>query len=389
MDLLTSDPSKSVRKNTPGKVKKFLCVLLTLAGALSLFNAAYARNPVKAEGMATIIDSRMDIARDKALDNAQRNAVEKVMGVMVSSSSEVENYQLKVDRILSESSGFIDGYHIVSEGRNGDLYSVTIEADIGMGKLKDRMMAMNLIMARKSKPRIMIVFNRQTPGAFVAEAALTRCFLDKGFKLVDSETVRRNSDFDRSCFSASDREALARMGHQYGAEVVLLGSVDASSNTVNLSGIEMHSNKVTVSVKAINVDTGDVIATGSEARVAPGMKDDVKTITEEAADRVAKRLVDDIFQRWSSELTNAMTVKMIISGLETYQELARFKGCLPDAVKGLREIYQRSYRQGTAELDLEVRGNTQGVAEDLSLMTLDNRRIRILGITSNRIEATF
>ncbi|WP_158302958.1 hypothetical protein [Syntrophus aciditrophicus] len=142
-------------------------------------------------------------------------------------------------------------------------------------------------------------------------------------------------------------------------------------------------------MKAINADTGDVIATGSEACSAAGMKDDVKSITEEATGKVAKKLIEDIFDRWSSELTNAVTVKLSISGLDTYQELERFKGCLPDVVKGYRELYQRSYSRGTADLDLEVRGNVHGVADDLSTMTLDKRRIRILGISSNRIEAVF
>jgi len=370
-------------------MKKIFSVLLILVGLVFVIGTAHARNQVKAEGVASINNGRMDIARDKAIDNAQRNAVEKVMGVMISSSSEVENYQLKADRILSESSGFISSYNIISENRDGGVYNVMIEADIGVGKLKDRMMAMNLIMTRKSKPRVMIVFNQQSQKDFVAEAILTHLFLARGFKLVDSETFKRNSNFDRSLFSTMDQNILARFGHQYGAEVVLLGSVDVSSNAFNLSGIEMHSNKVIVSVKAINVDTGDVIASGSETSSAPGMKDDVKSITEEATSKVAKRLVADIFERWSSELTNTLTVKLFISGLETYNELVEFNDSLPDVIKGYREVYQRSYSRGTAELDMEVRGTTQGVADDLALITLNKRRIRILGITSNRIEAAF
>lgn len=389
MDLSTSAVPNSVHKIRYEKLNKILCVLLILLGLACPVSNAYARNQVTAEGMATIHNSRMDIARDKAIDNAQRNAIEKVMGVMIYSGSEVENYQLKVDRILSESRGFINGYSIVSENGTDDVYTVTIEADIGAGKLKDRMEAMNLIMARKSKPRIMILFNQHSKTDFVAEAALTRFFLARDFKLVDSGSFKKNSTVDHLQLSCADLDTLARYCHQSGAEVVLLGSVDVSSNTFNLSGIEMHSNKVVVSVKAINADTGDVIATGSEACSAAGMKDDVKSITEEATGKVAKKLIEDIFDRWSSELTNAVTVKLSISGLDTYQELERFKGCLPDVVKGYRELYQRSYSRGTADLDLEVRGNVHGVANDLSTMTLDKRRIRILGISSNRIEAVF
>lgn len=59
---------------------------------LFLCAAAHGQNGMRAEGMATIHNNFVDIARDKALENAQRNAVEKTMGVMISSSSEVENF---------------------------------------------------------------------------------------------------------------------------------------------------------------------------------------------------------------------------------------------------------------------------------------------------------
>jgi hypothetical protein len=88
-----------------------------------------AQTKMRAEGMAVIMNNRVDIAREKALDGALRSAVEKVVGVMVTSSSEVENFQLKLDRILSESKGFISNYKIISEKRQGDQFEVTVEAE--------------------------------------------------------------------------------------------------------------------------------------------------------------------------------------------------------------------------------------------------------------------
>jgi len=56
-----------------------------------------------------------DIACSRALDEAQRNAVEQATGVMITSTTNVENFQVKMDRILSESKGFINAYKIKSE----------------------------------------------------------------------------------------------------------------------------------------------------------------------------------------------------------------------------------------------------------------------------------
>ena len=116
----------------------------------SSFPVAHAQDKVRAVGMATIYDNAIDIARDKALENAQRNAVEEKVGVMITSVTEVENFQVKMDQILSESKGFINSYEIISEGKAGNNYEVRIEADVGTGRLRDRMAAIDLIMARKS-----------------------------------------------------------------------------------------------------------------------------------------------------------------------------------------------------------------------------------------------
>lgn len=349
--------------------------------------AAHGQNGTRAEGMATIHNNFVDIARDKALENAQRNAVEKAMGVMISSSSEVENFQLKLDRILSESQGFISRYTIISEKRDGDTYQVTIEAEVGMDRLKDRMMAVNLIMTRKSKPRLLVVFSEQAQKDAVAEAAMTRYFLSKGFKLVDTGTVKKDQSQEAFQKLAADQKSIVGLAQRYGGEVILIGNVETTSNSFNLGGIEMHSNKAVVSVKAVNVDTGDVIATDNESVSSPGMKGDVKNVTEAAAGKLATKMMDRILERWSSELTNTMTVKLIVAGLDTYQDLLGFKELLNLEVKGLREVHQRAYSQGRADMDIEIRGNAQGLADDIAAMNLNKRKMRIVGITQNKVEA--
>jgi hypothetical protein len=364
---------------------KRLLVFAGVLGVLCSYAVADAQTKIRAEGMALISNNRIDIARDKALDSALRSAVEKVVGVMISSTSEVENFQLKMDRILSESKGFINTYKILSEKRQEEQFVVSIEADVGRERLKDRLEAINLIMARKSKPRIMLLFTEQAPKDAIAEAAMSRYFMGKGFKLIDGQLIRK----ERAGALALDPKSVSRMAGQYGAEVVMIGGVEAATSSFNVGGIEMYSNKVTVSVKVINGDTGEVITTDSKGGSGPGMKGDIKKITEEAAEKIARQMMEEVLEKWSAELVNTVTVKLIVSGLDSYEELQQFKDLLSTDVKGFREMQQRAYQRGEAELDLEMRGNSQSLADDLSVMTLKQRKVKILGITANRVEAGF
>lgn len=364
---------------------KKMVIFAVVAGLLCFVPGASAQTKIRAEGMAIISGNRLDIAREKALDGALRSAVEKVAGVMVSSTSEVENFELKMDRILSESRGFVNTYTVISEKRQGDQLEVVIEADVGRERLKDRLQAINLIMARKAKPRLMLLFGEKAQKDAIAEAAMSRFFMGKGFKLVDAQTQQgaRRAELPQDAKSAS------RLAGQYGAEIVMIGAVDAATNSFNVGGIEMHSNKVTVSVKVINGDTGEVITTDSQGGSAPGMKGDIKKITEEAAEKLARKMMDEVLEKWSAELTNTVTVKLVVSGLDSYEALQQFKDLLATRVKGFKEVQQRAYNRGAAELDVEIRGDSRGLADDLASISLNQKRLNILGITANRVDAGF
>ena len=371
-------------------MKKIVCLIVLLCLTwVTLTWAAQENNKVRAVGMATIHNNIVDIARDKAIDNALRNVVEKVVGVMVTGSTEVENFQLKMDRILSESKGFVENYRILSEKREGDSYEVNIEAEVGAGKLQDRLQAMQLLISRKSRPRLMVVFNEAGQKDAIAEAAMSKFFLAKGFKLVDSSIVKKSRGEINVAVSATNEKALSNLARTYGAEVVIFGSVEAVSNSFTVSGIEMFTNKVNVSVKVINGDTGDVITTGSESKSVPGGKGDISRLAEEAAGKLAGKILEDTLERWSSELTNTTTIKLVVSGLDEYQDLVGFKDHLPLVLKGFKVLYQRSYQQGTVELDIEVKGDIQGVADDLSVFVMKGRKLKISAITQNMVKANF
>ncbi len=299
-------------------MKKVLLFLILVTLIFSL-PEVFAQNKVRAEGMATIHNNFIDIARDKAIENAQRNAVEKVVGVMISSTTEVENFAMKLDRILSESQGFINDFKIISEDRAEDYYKVTIEAEVGMGKLKDRMTAVNLIMVRKAKPRLMIIFSDQEPKDVIAEASMAKFFLSRGFRMIDAQAIKKSREQASLQKLVSESRETARIAHDYGAEIVIIGRTEVTSNSFTISGIEMYANKVVVSAKVINGDTGEMITTDSETASAPGMKNDFKSVTEQAAGTLAKKMVDNVLERWSSELTNTVTVNLVVSGLGSYE----------------------------------------------------------------------
>ncbi|HRR40166.1 MAG TPA: flagellar assembly protein T N-terminal domain-containing protein [Syntrophales bacterium] len=369
------------------KKRKTLLQIVVVGLCLAFAGGSlFAQTRIEAQGVATIHNNMVDVARDKAIDNAQREAVEKAVGVMVSSFTEVENYQVKIDQILSESRGFINTYKVLDEKREDNQYRVTIEADVSVNRLKDKLEAVNLILSRKSRPRLMVLIVQGEKRDEVAESAMIKHFLAQGFKLVETKDVNRELGRYNLTVVADDAAAASKLGSRYGAEVLVVGRTEASTSRFTVNGVEMRFNKVDLSARAVKVDTAEVIATDSEIQSGPGMEDALKSMTVEASGKLARKLTDQLVNRWSYELTNTTTIKLIASGLRSYRDLVKFKELITNEVKGVKEVNQREYRNGHVEIDLEVRGNVHGVADDIAALRINGKAVRVQGISQNTIK---
>lgn len=374
-----------LRENIVRMRKILKAAIVLLAFFFSIPSNAAAQSHVQAVGMSTIHKNFVDIARTKAIDEAQRNAVEKSVGVMVSSTSEVENYQLKVDRILSESKGFIEQYSIVSEGREGDTYKVVIDALVRTERLRDSMEAINLLIVRKSKPRIMVLFSGSGGKEGVIESSIAKYFLSMDFKVVDPEMVRKDLEKEIPKGTAPSAELIIKTGARYGAEILIFGSLENSTSKFTMNNVEMRFNRVNASAKAIRIDTGELIASDNDVRSGPGMEDTIKRMSNEAGQAMAKKLLAQIIDRWSNELANTVMIKIFASGLRTYSDLNAFKEALAAEAKGFKQLYQRYYSHQKAEIDVEMRGNAQGLADDMAAMTVNGKKVHVTEISQNRV----
>ena len=112
------------------KVKNGLmfAVLVLGAGRALAAGAAGAAPPagagdateVTAVGQAAIMSNDVSMARDKAIEDALRKAVEQAVGAMVSSETVTQNYELLSDKILSKSKGYVRSYKIATEKKGDD-----------------------------------------------------------------------------------------------------------------------------------------------------------------------------------------------------------------------------------------------------------------------------
>ncbi|MBW2648499.1 MAG: hypothetical protein JRC53_01580, partial [Deltaproteobacteria bacterium] len=92
---------------------------------------------IETEGTCFVSGSDMAPARDSAIDDSMRKAVQRVVCTLISEDVAVENSDVIDDNIYSKSEGYIQDYRILKEGMENGLYRVRVRATLSVGDIKN------------------------------------------------------------------------------------------------------------------------------------------------------------------------------------------------------------------------------------------------------------
>jgi hypothetical protein len=214
-------------------------VLLLLCGSFQAF--AQQAQTITADGVGAVMGNDRAIARDQAIQDALRKAVEQAVGTMVSSETMVQNFQTLSDKIYTQTQGYIQNYRILSETPGPNVHQVTIQATVAMGDLEKDLQALGFLLGQVGKPRIIILVAEQQIGhqyysywwgahrgtqadLNVAENTIMDRFREKGFDIVDHQAQAGKIKVPPAfqVVELSDRNAIT-LGKQVDAEIVIIG----------------------------------------------------------------------------------------------------------------------------------------------------------------------
>ncbi len=354
---------------------------------------------VAVEGVAAVIGGNAAAARDKALDDALRRAVEQAVGTFISTDSMTERYRIIHDKILVQSAGYVKNYRILTEKQQDNLYRIKIHAEVGNTALRNDLQALGLLQVLAEKPKVMVIMEEKVAGMFgtnaweaigQAESTLIEELLANGFTVVDAQTVKANIPRDRALRMLSgDNQAAAAAGLQAGAQLVLVGKAMSKNAGGRVMGSSLQSLQAVVQARAIRADDAFVIASRS-ARAAHAHVDEMQGGTiaiEKASKNLANNLIQDVQQNWRGETYGrSRQVTIALTGLVSYRHLMAVMDFLKKEMQGVKEVHQRSFIIGSAELMVDYTGKANHIAQELSLRKFTGFRLEPLTVTPNRLD---
>ncbi len=361
---------------------------VALALSLVFVSGRLFAETITVTGEAAIIQGNVDSAKEAALLDAFRKAVEQGVGTLIAADTLVQNYRVIDDNIFTKARGYVKGWEILSEYSLGDRYKMDVRCDVSSESIEEDLIALNILQEAKHKPRIMIVISEQHLWSYVdqpaSETTMISKFLDKEFKVVDqsqSEKVRKSDEM--KAVLQGDDAAAAQIGLRYGAEVIIVGK--AFSETGG-KVYRMESARGSVEARAIRCDTAEIIAAGTAQASGADISEAVagKKAVQQAASQLSDDLIAQIAKRWSADIVGGASVQLTINNID-FSQLASFKKALRE-IKGVQDIQQRSFAAKSAVLDVDYRADAERLAEELAATDFGTFTLEIVGLTANRVE---
>ncbi len=380
-------------------------VFVTLILPAAVFGAIQAPVTVDVEGYADIVSGKKDVARENALQNAFRRAIEQVMGVMIDSRTVVQNSELINDKILSKCSGFIKTYKITGETFRDDTCRISVTATVSTMQLEKRLDDVGLLIKKMGKPRVALIITEQNIGgddrpkpptdkanyARIAESVIHGFLAKRGYNLVDRETLvalarQSGLPIPAGGMDASDVATQAAAGG--GAEVVIIGQAVAITGTTTLAGTNMRTSEASVSARAVDTDTGQIVVetlleTAKELHINPfaGGAEAIRKASQKLAERLNRQLVE----KWKKRASGTRTARLIVKGVE-YSDIANLRAAMRERLNCVEETIERSFRDGVLKLDMEINGTARELADEITNSDMKGFRFKVVSFTGNTLD---
>lgn len=344
---------------------------------------------VKISGDKEVTVEGIGSSKQDALLQAKRSAVEEGIGVVLSSQTEVENFILQKDRVITHTVGAVRNYKILKEEQRSDEFYIKIRAVVSLDSITADLMALKILLISMDKPRTMVLMEEEDGQN--AETTIVDYLQGKGFDLVDptqaAVLMAKKDTFLRKAI-AGDPIAAAKLGAENGAEYIVVGNVRKNllkNEFLNSSG--MHSGQAHVTVKVVNCSNGRLVATKSTTGAAVHVSPDIaksNAVIKASATLMDEKLFEAVVASFQDIINNGASYDVSIVGVKNYRTQKQASKLLT-ATDGVMSVHKRSFGNGKLELTVLFKGSVDTFCDRIDSKPIAKSKLMVTDVIGNRV----
>jgi len=335
---------------------------------------------VEVKGYGPIIDGDIATAKEMALKDAYSKAIEQGCGIKLVRQTQVENFQLVRDQILTESVGYITAYEILDEDPEGELgYEVTVSANVSKEPIEDLDKLKLMVQYLLSEPKIAVLVEGEANGeelkkgkAGVVAGQIALRLQQGGFSVVDNEAVEEKK---AQLLETLGEEDAAKLGNLLNASVTVKANLvsEITTRIEEIDGQKLNFPNLVATTtgvfKIIMADTAEVVGMFSHEDIPPKSNIGSGT-TEDAAigesiDNFIAASAVKLAWELASKLGDPITVRLELKDV-TLEQAQKFE----EQLKGLPEhivfsAQMQIFDSNTAHYQIETYTKIQDLQQKL------------------------
>ena len=344
-------------------MKKISLQILFVLFALFIYSsptwAGTEEKQIIVDGAAPIFGENIEGARNNAVKDALRKAVEQGVGTLMDADSILQDDDL-MEKIYTRTQGYITGYKIIKERKESNgLYRVKIRAGVKPGVLVDMLIKLGLYKNMMDYPRILVICSpdaRITDSARAAESVLLKTLVEKHFDLVDPGiSLKMHNDAKDLLKADTINNAAAKIGLEHHAEIVLLYEVKAKP--AGFDGM-METASVNMRTKAIITTTAQILCADEQSISGIGESADLACLNgaRRAAENIALPMISGIVSWWADYTANGLPYTVILkTGKNAGSMVFAFQNAV-ESIPRVVSLAERSSGGGITEMMIKYKG---------------------------------
>lgn len=357
---------------------------------------------VTAIGQASGVDLK---AKDEALQDAKRKAVQQACGELINAQSQVQDFEVKRDRILATAAGYLTSHRVVRQWVEGGISNCEIFATVSVGQFEVDWKAMFAHLREDvGNPRCVVIISEDpdidddNPAKLngVAQSKIENYLLSHGVQLMDkgvSEDVKRRDETLAAL--ADDVQRLAARAAEFKADILVLGRAEARrGGSTPVGSHAVFSWDLSLNVRVVQADSAQVIFSQTYRPQKP-FTTTLAIGSGEAgiaalAEEKAPELLRDVAEAWKSRLTSHRVFQVTIDGCTRADFRQKIRPALL-AVRGVDQgdegVKLRELVNDTAVIEVYWSFDLDALADNLESLPLDGLQLTVVEQSGTRVRA--
>ena len=335
---------------------------------------------------------------DDATRRALRRAIEQAGEVDVFSKSEVENFQLIRDTVISRAVGKITDYKVLSKQEGvGGTCVVTVEANVSKKLLDATWGEVEILLKQLGRPKIMVFFAERIYDLATPEGRrkgildtdsqfqvmIEQKLAEAGFDLVAKEQIDAIKKTKAAEASAKNDVAIMQaIAADYGAHMFIAGKANTTGPQVKTvyGGVTMYMWETDVTLRGYWAETAQLLFAagtpdgwrrgGSRVDGRPG----AKQALQNTAKNLANLCVAKLLETWTRQAVSGGQIVLEVHNVSFKQMMA-----IQKALKKVKDITElnRDFKKPLVKFRIKADISAEKLAEIVAEMSFEGFNLEI------------